>query len=290
MIQSMTGYGKAELSQNGKTIKAEIRSLNSKFLDLNLRLPFSFKDKEIEVRGLVTEKLQRGKIDLFISIETGADEKNIAINKELAKRYYQELKSLSKELETGKKNLLEMVMQMPEVISAEKSNYTDEELAPMIQVLREAVEDLRQFRIKDGAGLEKIFRGNVTTILSLAEQVETYEKERIEIIQTRLRNQLTELVSSEEYDRNRFEQELIYYLERMDFTEEKVRLRSHCDYFLKVLVENDSNGRKLNFISQEMGREINTMGSKANHASIQKLVVQMKDELEKIKEQLLNVL
>lgn len=290
MIQSMTGYGKAELSQNGKTIKAEIRSLNSKFLDLNLRLPFSFKDKEIEVRGLVTEKLQRGKIDLFISIETGADEKNIAINKELAKRYYQELKSLSKELETGKKNLLEMVMQMPDVISAEKSNYTDEELAPMIQVLREAVEDLRQFRIKDGAGLEKIFRGNVTTILSLAEQVETYEKERIEIIQTRLRNQLTELVSSEEYDRNRFEQELIYYLERMDFTEEKVRLRSHCDYFLKVLVENESNGRKLNFISQEMGREINTMGSKANHASIQKLVVQMKDELEKIKEQLLNVL
>lgn len=290
MIQSMTGYGKAELSQNGKTIKAEIRSLNSKFLDLNLRLPFSFKDKEIEVRGLVTEKLQRGKIDLFISIETGADEKNIAINKDLAKRYYQELKSLSKELETGKKNLLEMVMQMPDVISAEKSNYTDEELAPMIQVLREAVEDLRQFRIKDGAGLEKIFRGNVTTILSLAEQVETYEKERIEIIQTRLRNQLTELVSSEEYDRNRFEQELIYYLERMDFTEEKVRLRSHCDYFLKVLVENESNGRKLNFISQEMGREINTMGSKANHASIQKLVVQMKDELEKIKEQLLNVL
>ncbi|MEO6165922.1 MAG: YicC/YloC family endoribonuclease [Chitinophagales bacterium] len=290
MIQSMTGYGKAELSQNGKTIKAEIRSLNSKFLDLNLRLPFSFKDKEIEVRGLVTEKLQRGKIDLFISMETGVDEKNIAINRELAKRYYQELKSLSKELEAGKKNLLEMVMQMPDVISAEKSNHTDEDLAPMMQVLREAVEDLRQFRIKDGAGLEKIFKGNVTTILSLVEQAETYEKERIEIIQTRLRNQLTELVSSEQYDRNRFEQELIYYLERMDFTEEKVRLRSHCDYFLKVLVENDSNGRKLNFISQEMGREINTLGSKANHASIQKLVVQMKDELEKIKEQLLNVL
>ncbi|MBK9731711.1 MAG: YicC family protein [Chitinophagaceae bacterium] len=290
MIQSMTGYGKAELSQNGKTIKAEIRSLNSKFLDLNLRLPFSFKDKEIEVRSLITEKLQRGKIDLFISIEAGSDEKNISINKELAKRYYEELKSLSKELRTGKKNLLEMVMQFPDVIGSEKNNHTEEELSPMLQILREAVEDLRQFRIKDGAGLEKIFNGNITSILALLEQVETHEKERITIIQTKLRNQLSELVSSEEYDRNRFEQELIYYLERMDFSEEKVRLRSHCDYFLKVLVENDSNGRKLNFISQEMGREINTLGSKANHATIQKLVVQMKDELEKIKEQLLNVL
>ncbi|MEP7129381.1 MAG: YicC/YloC family endoribonuclease [Chitinophagales bacterium] len=290
MIQSMTGYGKAELSQNGKTIKAEIRSLNSKFLDLNLRLPFSFKDKEIEVRSLITEKLQRGKIDLFISIEAGADDKNISINKELAKRYYEELKLLSKELHTGKKNLLEMVMQFPDVIGSEKNNHTEEELAPMLQILRDAVDDLRQFRIKDGAGLEKIFNGNINSILSLLEQVETHEKERITIIQTKLRNQLSELVSSEEYDRNRFEQELIYYLERMDFSEEKVRLRSHCDYFLKVLVENDSNGRKLNFISQEMGREINTLGSKANHAAIQKLVVQMKDELEKIKEQLLNVL
>ena len=286
----MTGYGKAELSQNGKNIKAEIRSLNSKFLDLNLRLPFSFKDKEIEVRNLVTEKLQRGKIDLFISIDTGIDEKKISINKELAKRYYQELKALSKELDAGKKNLLELVMQLPEVVGSDKNNYTEEELAPMIQVLRDAVEDLRQFRIKDGAGLEQIFRQNVAAILSLVEQAEAFEKERIESIKVRLRNQLTELVASEEYDRNRFEQELIYYLERMDFAEEKVRLRSHCDYFLKVLVENDSNGRKLNFISQEMGREINTLGSKANHAAIQKLVVQMKDELEKIKEQLLNVL
>lgn len=290
MIQSMTGYGKAEVTQSGKTIKAEIRSLNSKFLDLNLRLPVSFKDKEIEVRNLVTEKLQRGKIDLFISIETGAAEKNLAINKDLAKRYYQELKALSKELDAGKRNLFELAMQMPDVMSAEKNTYTEEDLAPMIRVLRDAVEDLRRFRIKDGEGLEKIFTGNVSSILSLLSEVETFEKERIENTKTRLRNQLTDLVSSAEYDRNRFEQELIYYLERMDFTEEKVRLRSHCDYFLKVMSENESNGRKLNFISQEMGREINTLGSKANHAAIQKLVVQMKDELEQIKEQLLNVL
>lgn len=290
MIQSMTGYGKAQLTLNGTTLKAEIRSLNSKFLDINLRLPFSLKDKEIEVRNLVTEKLHRGKIDLFISVETTGDDKNVSINKELFIRYYEELKTLSKQLKADKKNLLQMVIQLPEVINTDKTNYSEEDLAPMLEVLRGAVEDLRLFRIKDGEGLEQIFTGNVSTILSLLEQVEAFEKERLESIKNRLRNQLTELVSSEEYDRNRFEQELIYYLERMDFTEEKVRLRSHCDYFLKVMKENDSNGRKLNFISQEMGREINTLGSKANHAAIQKLVVQMKDELEKIKEQLLNVL
>lgn len=290
MIQSMTGYGKAQLTLNGTTLKAEIRSLNSKFLDINLRLPFSLKDKEIEVRNLVTEKLHRGKIDLFISVETTGDDKNVSINKELFIRYYEELKTLSKQLKADKKNLLQMVIQLPEVINTDKTNYSEEDLAPMLEVLRDAVEDLRLFRIKDGEGLEQIFTGNVSTILSLLEQVEAFEKERLESIKSRLRNQLTELVSSEEYDRNRFEQELIYYLERMDFTEEKVRLRSHCDYFLKVMKENDSNGRKLNFISQEMGREINTLGSKANHAAIQKLVVQMKDELEKIKEQLLNVL
>lgn len=290
MIQSMTGYGKAQLTLNGTTLKAEIRSLNSKFLDINLRLPFSLKDKEIEVRNLVTEKLHRGKIDLFISVETAGDDKNVSINKELFIRYYEELKTLSKQLKADKKNLLQMVIQLPEVINTDKTNYSEEDLAPMLEVLRDAVEDLRLFRIKDGEGLEQIFTGNVSTILSLLEQVEAFEKERLASIKSRLRNQLTELVSSEEYDRNRFEQELIYYLERMDFTEEKVRLRSHCDYFLKVMKENDSNGRKLNFISQEMGREINTLGSKANHAAIQKLVVQMKDELEKIKEQLLNVL
>lgn len=290
MIQSMTGYGKAQLTINGVTLKAEIRSLNSKFLDINLRLPFSFKDKEIEIRNLVTEKLHRGKIDLFISIESADDGKNISINKALFVRYYEELKALSRELKADKKNLLQIVMQLPEVINTDKVNYKEEDLAPVMEVLLEAVEDLRFFRIKDGEGLEQIFDGNVSTILSLLEQAEAFEKERVESIRSRLRNQLMELVSPEEYDRNRFEQELIYYLERMDFTEEKARLRSHCDYFLKVMKENDSNGRKLNFISQEMGREINTLGSKANHAAIQKLVVQMKDELEKIKEQLLNVL
>ncbi len=290
MIQSMTGYGKAQLTINGITLKAEIRSLNSKFLDINLRLPFSFKDKEIEIRNLVTEKLHRGKIDLFISIESADDGKNISINKALFVRYYEELKALSRELKADKKNLLQMVMQLPEVINTDKVNYKEEDLAPVMEVLLEAVEDLRVFRIKDGEGLEQIFDGNVSTILSLLEQAEAFEIERVASIRSRLRNQLMELVSPEEYDRNRFEQELIYYLERMDFTEEKARLRSHCDYFLKVMKENDSNGRKLNFISQEMGREINTLGSKANHAAIQKLVVQMKDELEKIKEQLLNVL
>jgi len=290
MIQSMTGYGRAELAKNGKMIKAEIRSLNSKFLDLNLRLPFSLKDKEIEVRNLLTEKLQRGKVDVSITIENGIAERDISLNMDLVIKYYQELKSLAQDLGAENHNLLAIVMQMPEVRAAKKPEILDEEWIPILEVLQTAISDLSGFREKEGAGLEQMFRENINLILGLLNESETFENERMELIKLKLRNQLLDLVSSEEYDRNRFEQELIYYLERMDFTEEKVRLRSHCDYFLKVASESDSNGRKLSFISQEIGREINTLGSKANHAGIQKLVVQMKDELEKIKEQLLNVL
>lgn len=290
MIQSMTGYGKAQSPANGYTIKAEIRSLNSKFLDINLRLPFSLKEKEMEVRNLISEKLQRGKIDVFISIEAAGEDQDVSINRKLLSKYYDELTALARQYKSGKKNLFRMALQMPDVIGSKNNTLSDEDLSTMLQVMREALDDLRGFRARDGEGLEKIFTDTISGILALVTQVESFEKERIEVIKDRLRNQLTELTAGVDFDRNRFEQELIYYLERMDFTEEKVRLKSHCDYFLKVLQEQDSNGRKLNFIAQEMGREINTLGSKANHAAIQKLVVQMKDELEKIKEQLLNVL
>jgi uncharacterized protein (TIGR00255 family) len=290
MLHSMTGYGKSAMTSNGKTLKAEIRSLNSKFLDLNLRVPFPFKEKEIEIRNLVTEKVQRGKVDVFITSENGPLEKDISLNKELLKRYYQEFKSVAKELGADKKNLLQLALQVPEVMSSEKNVMTEEEGILLLNVMREAINDLVSFRAREGAGLEEIFKANISAILTLLQQVEVHEPQRLESIKSRLRNQLTELVSSEEYDRNRFEQELIYYLERMDFTEEKVRLRSHCEFFMKTLADQDSNGRRLNFIAQEMGREINTLGAKANHADIQKSVVQMKDELEKIKEQLLNVL
>ena len=286
----MTGYGKAQSAANGYTIKAEIRSLNSKFLDINLRLPFSLKEKEMEVRNLISEKLQRGKIDVFISIEAAGEDQDVSINRKLLSKYYKELTALARQYKSGKKNLLRMALQMPDVIGSKNNVLSDEDLSNMLQLMREALDDLRRFRARDGEGLEKIFTDTVSGILALVTQVESFEKERIEVIKDRLRNQLSELTAGAEFDRNRFEQELIYYLERMDFTEEKVRLKSHCDYFLKVLLEQESNGRKLNFIAQEMGREINTLGSKANHAAIQKLVVQMKDELEKIKEQLLNVL
>lgn len=290
MILSMTGYGKSELQKNNKTIKIEARSLNSRFLDLNLRLPSSIKDKEMDVRNVVTEKLNRGKVDLMIMIENGIEEKPVVINKVLAKKYFDELKSLAKEFDSGKKNLLEIVLQMPEVMGAEKNEPDEEKWKEINEVLLLALDELIQFRKREGGELEKIFQENVAAILNLLVKAEAFEAERIENIKTRLRNQLQELLSSEEFDRNRFEQELIYYLEKIDYTEEKMRLRSHCDFFLKTLDDKEANGRRLNFIAQEMGREINTLGSKANHAEIQKLVVQMKDELEKIKEQLLNVL
>ncbi len=290
MIQSMTGYGSSELIQNGKAIKVEIRSLNSKFLDLNLRLPFSIKDKEMEVRNLISERLHRGKVDVSVTIENGIAEKDTPLNLDLVVKYYQALKLLGNQLGADTTNLLTVVMLMPEIRAAKPHELSEEEWLPILNLLQLSVSDLSDFRKKEGVGLEQIFKENISLILSLLKESETFETDRMETIKSRLRNHLLELVSSEEYDRNRFEQELIYYLERMDFTEEKVRLRSHCEYFLKVALESDSNGRKLNFITQEMGREINTLGSKANHAEIQKLVVQMKDELEKIKEQLLNVL
>ncbi|MBA3647474.1 MAG: YicC family protein [Chitinophagales bacterium] len=286
----MTGYGKAEALKNGRTVRVEIRSLNSKFFDLNLRLPYSLKEKEIEVRNLTTESLHRGKIDLFINVTEGSLEKPQEINVALAKKYFRQLKSLAKAVGADKKDLLSITMQLPEVLSGQKNNVDEKEQAIVFEVIQEAIKDIVQFRRSEGKTLDKILRANITTLLSLLKEVEIFEKDRIETIRKRLHHQLSELISSEEYDRNRFEQELIYYIEKMDFTEEKVRLQSHCDFFLQTLDDKDSNGRRLGFISQEIGREINTLGSKANDAAIQKIIVQMKDELEKIKEQLLNVL
>lgn len=288
MIQSMTGYGKAELTTDGNSIRVELRSLNNRYLDLNLRTPSSVRDKEAEIRNLLNEKLQRGKVDVTITIENGK-EASVSFNKKLVKKYYAELKLLSKELDSGKRDLLSLAMQMPDVMSAQKSE-TDVDWNEVKETFELAIQDLIQFRIREGVELERAFKQHVEVILKLLTDAEQFEPERRNLIRKRLQNQLQELISSEGYDRNRFEQELIYYIERLDFTEEKVRLRSHCDFFLKTLDDKDSNGRRLGFITQEMGREINTLGSKANHAEIQKVIVQMKDELEKIKEQLLNVL
>jgi uncharacterized protein (TIGR00255 family) len=289
MILSMTGYGKAEKNSNGILIKAELRSLNSRYLDLNLRLASALREKENEVRTIIGEKLVRGKVDVQIIIQNDSESKP-AINAEAAKKYYEALKSLAKDLGAEKKNLLSLVMQMPEVMSVDKTETGEEEWNQAKLVLSLALNDLIHFRMNEGKAMEQSLKLNIEKIFSLMQETIPFEQDRIGSIKSRLADQLKENISVEDYDRNRLEQELIYYLERMDFSEEKVRLKSHCDFFLKTLNEQDSNGRRLNFISQEMGREINTLGSKANHAEIQKCVVMMKDELEKIKEQLLNVL
>lgn len=289
MILSMTGYGKSDVAQNGRAVKVELKSLNNRYFDVNFRISSSIRDKESDIRSMLSEKLQRGKIDVSISMENGS-EYSVSINKELAKKYFAELKSLSKELDAGKKDLLSMVLQIPDVMGTSKGETGEQDWKLVAEALTVAANDLIEFRKKEGRELEAAFIEHVRVILKLLDEVEPFEKERMESVRSRLDSQLKDTTAREAYDRNRFEQELIYYLERMDFTEEKVRLRSHCDFFLKTMEESDSNGRRLGFISQEMGREINTLGSKANHAAIQKLVVQMKDELEKIKEQLLNVL
>jgi len=286
----MTGYGKAELIKKDLTVKAELRSLNSKFLDVNLRLPLNLREKEIPLRNLLSEKVVRGKVDCTVTIEYTGAQKNFSINKDLATGYFKELKSLAEELKQPENMLLGYVLKMPEVIMSGKNENMDEEWELLLQVMNNALKEHDHFRTQEGKKLEKEFEKMIALILDLLKKAETFEGERIEAVKTRIQQSLANMVNDEKIDRNRFEQELIYFLERMDFTEEKVRLRSHCEFFLKTMKEADSNGRKLGFISQEIGREINTLGSKANHAGIQKIVVQMKDELEKIKEQLLNIL
>lgn len=285
----MTGYGKAEESMNGVTVKVELRSLNNRYLDLNLRVSAFLREKEQEIRSVITDQLQRGKIDATVIWQSEAGAAS-TINRELLKAYYREIKSLAKELGESKKNLLALAFKMPDVMSPEKGSISEEEWELGKRVLQKALGDLVMFRTNEGRALEHSLHENVKRLLELLQEVEPHEKSRIENVKQRLHSQISENLASEEMDRNRLEQELIFYLERLDFSEEKVRLKSHCDFFLKTLDEKESNGRRLNFISQEMGREINTLGSKANHAGIQKIVVQMKDELEKIKEQLLNVL
>lgn len=285
----MTGYGKAEESMNGVTVKVELRSLNNRYLDLNLRVSAFLREKEQEIRSVITDQLQRGKIDATVIWQSEAGAAS-TINRELLKAYYREIKSLAKELGESKKNLLALAFKMPDVMSPEKGSISEEEWELGKRVLNKALGDLVMFRTNEGRALEHSLDENVKRLLELLQEVEPHEKSRIENVKQRLHAQISENLASEEMDRNRLEQELIFYLERLDFSEEKVRLKSHCDFFLKTLDEKESNGRRLNFISQEMGREINTLGSKANHAGIQKIVVQMKDELEKIKEQLLNVL
>lgn len=286
MIQSMTGYGKAVAEFSDKKITVEIRSLNSKSLDLNTRLPFLYKEKELEIRKLLSEKLQRGKIDFSITTEATSLSKAQSINPDIIKAYISEFKQIVPEASDAE--LLAIVMRLPDVMAFTCKEIEEDEWKQALELILKAVENLSQFRLDEGKVLEQEFIQRNNSILSLLKEVEPFEKERIGTLKERFTKNLEEL--SSEYDQNRFEQELIYYLEKLDITEEKVRLKNHCEYFLENLKSDESEGKKLGFICQEIGREINTLGSKSNHSGMQKIVVQMKDELEKMKEQVLNIL
>ena len=286
MIASMTGYGKAVLELPEKKVTIEIRSLNSKTLDLNTRIPSFYREKELEIRNLISEKVQRGKVDFSMMVELNPAARNQKVNADLIKSYIEEFKNITPTVTDGE--LLPVVMRLPDVISYSQDDLGEDEWNQIRATINDAIDALNQFRLDEGSVLEKYLTLNLTNILELLTQVVPFEKERIETIKERFNKRLEEV--KVEIDQNRFEQELIFYLEKLDITEEKVRLKNHCEYFLKELAGNESNGKKLGFISQEIGREINTLGSKSNHSEMQKIVVQMKDELEKIIEQSLNFL
>ncbi|MDO5975693.1 YicC/YloC family endoribonuclease [Flavivirga jejuensis] len=285
MIYSMTGYGKSVLQLPTKKITIELKSLNSKNLDLNARMPSIYREKELSIRKILAAKLERGKVDFSIYVETTAEDTSTQINTPVVKQYIEQLKHV---VDGDAIELLKMAVRFPDALNTVREEIDDNEWKIIEAQINTAVDDLICHRLDEGKVLEQDFNNRVKTIETILEQVIAMDPERVEGVRERLLKGVEEL--KEKYDENRFEQELVYYIEKFDITEEKVRLKNHLDYFSECINSKDSNGKKLGFIGQEMGREINTIGSKSNYAPMQQLVVQMKDELEKIKEQLLNVL
>jgi len=291
MIKSMTGYGKAFTQQEDKKLIIEIRSLNSKQLDINSKICRLYKEKESEIRSVVSKELERGKVDVSVYFENNECVSNYTINKNLLLKYFNDLKFISTEAGNAfPTDHFALALKMPDVMSTGNEELSEKEWNTFLLALNEALKLLNDFRVHEGEILGNDIKKRITGILQLLKDIEGFEKNRMKIIKDRIKKNLEELIGVDKTDKNRFEEELIYYLEKIDITEEKVRLKKHCDYFIETMKQPETNGRKLGFISQEIGREINTIGSKANDADIQKLVVQMKDELEKIKEQLLNIL
>jgi uncharacterized protein (TIGR00255 family) len=291
MIRSMTGFGKSQVDLPGKIITVEVRSLNSKQLDLNLRAPAVYREKEMAVRNLIAQKMERGKVDITITAESKNEQAISVINKNIALQYMEQLKDLASALPENKEtDLLSILVRMPDVLKTEREEFSEEEWNLIARSLESALEEADRFRKAEGEILQKEFIFRIGRILSLLDEVEPLEGARVTLIRSKFEMRLEEIRQDKSYDQNRLEQELIYYFEKLDITEEKVRLRKHCDFFILTLDEMESPGKKLGFITQEIGREINTLGSKANDAGIQVIVVQMKDELEKIKEQLANIL
>lgn len=286
MIQSMTGFGKATLQLPTKKITVEVKSLNSKGLDLNTRMPSVYREMELGLRNEIALKLERGKIDFSIFIEITGEQTSSKINAPIVKAYIKQMQEVIPNADETE--LMKMAVRMPDALKTERDEIDENDWAAIQKVIKEALDNIWNFRQDEGKSLEKEFQLRIGNIRQYMNDALALDPERVQAIKDRLQTAISELKVN--VDENRFEQELIYYLEKLDITEEKVRLTNHLDYFLETIKGTEANGRKLGFITQEMGREINTMGSKSNHAQMQKLVVMMKDELEKIKEQVLNVL
>lgn len=286
MIQSMTGFGKATLQLPTKKITVEVKSLNSKGLDLNVRMPSVYREMELGLRNEIALKLERGKIDFSVFIEMTGEQTSTKVNVPIVKAYIAQMREVI--ADADQTELMKMAVRMPDALKTERDEIDENDWAEIQNVITEGLVNIHNFRIDEGKSLEKEFQLRIANIRQFMDETVALDSERIANVKERLQTAIDELKVN--VDENRFEQELIYYLEKLDITEEKVRLSNHLDYFLETIEGTEANGRKLGFITQEMGREINTMGSKANHAKMQKLVVLMKDELEKIKEQVLNVL
>lgn len=289
MIKSMTGYGKAVGEYEGRKIAVEVKSLNSKQLDLLTRIPAVYKEKEMALRNELAQVVERGKVEFTISVENVAGEMALKLNTTVAEAYYKQVSDLAQRLGVNPpSDWLDTLLRIPDVFKTETQELNDAEWAVVSKTMQSAIEAFNEFRVQEGESLACMFRQKLENIARYLEEVEVFEKERVEKIKTRLRENLESL--EVDYNKDRFEQELIFYIEKLDVSEEKVRLRNHLKYFAETMAQDTSNGKKLGFIAQEMGREINTLGSKSNHAEMQILVVKMKDELEQIKEQVLNVL
>ncbi len=287
----MTGYGKSEAELNNAKLSIEIKTLNSKQIDLNVRLPHAYNSKEVEIRSIVSKSLERGKIAVFINKESLGEDAKHEINSDLAKSYYTQIKAIAEEVGDNSNEILSTIMRMPDVVKQNTSELDKAELKQLMQLVKDTLANVDEFRIEEAKAMEEDFRLRIANILELLIQVEPLETTRIERVKDRLEQALLKNIDESKVDKNRFEQEVIFYLEKFDITEEKVRLKKHCSYFIETLDNNSiSKGKKLGFITQEIGREINTLGSKSNDSDMQKIVVNMKDELEKIKEQALNVL
>jgi len=286
----MTGYGKASAEFPGKKVTVEIRSLNSRQLDITSKMHWIYREKEIEIRNIVNRKLGRGKIDISLNVDVLDDQNVPAINKSAVRNYYNQLTEVAEELYMdSQEHLLSIIMHLPDILRNEKEELSEEEWKHIHSLINKALELIDDYRLEEGKALEIDLRERISNITSLLKSIEPLEEGRINSVRERISASL-ESLGPENIDNNRFEQEILFYLEKLDINEEKVRLRKHCDYFLEVIESEDNAGKKLGFIAQEIGREINTLGSKSNDADIQRIVVMMKNELEKVKEQVLNIL